>query len=53
MTEALKLTSTTGIFAFTGIESVGHLLYGSVPSAGEEALKQILIDVKQQVSKLF
>ncbi|MGZ7442336.1 NAD(P)H-dependent oxidoreductase [Paenibacillus sp. TH7-28] len=53
MSEALKLTSTTGIFAFTGIESVGHLLFGNVPSVGEEALKGHLKEVEETINSLF
>ncbi|MBW5448875.1 flavodoxin family protein [Cohnella sp. CFH 77786] len=53
MTEGLKLTSDTGIFEFTGIEPVAHLLFGSVPSAGEAALKEILKQVEDTVNTVF
>jgi NAD(P)H dehydrogenase (quinone) len=53
MTAGLKITSTTGIFDFTGIESVGHLLFGSVPHAGEAALKDILKQVEETVTSVF
>lgn len=53
MSEALKLTATTGIFDFTGIESVGHLLFGNVPSVGEEALKGYLKEVEETINSLL
>lgn len=53
MTAGLKITSDTGIFDFTGIEPVEHLLFGSVPSAGEAALKDILKQVEDSVASLF
>lgn len=53
MTNALKLTSTTGIYDFTGIESVGHLVFGGVPHVGEEALKDMLKQVGETVNSVF
>lgn len=53
MTAGLKITSDTGIFEFTGIEPVDHLLFGSVPSAGEAALKDILKQVEETVASKF
>jgi NAD(P)H dehydrogenase (quinone) len=53
MTAGLKITSDTGIFEFTGIEPVAHLLFGSVPSAGEAALKDILKQVEDTVTSVF
>lgn len=53
MTAGLKITSDTGIFDFTGIQPVAHLLFGSVPSAGEAALKDILKQVEDKVDSLF
>ncbi|WP_248925328.1 NAD(P)H-dependent oxidoreductase [Paenibacillus hamazuiensis] len=53
MTAGLKVTSDTGILEFTGIEPVDHLLFGSVPSAGEAALKDMLKQVEDKVSSLF
>ncbi|KRE53581.1 NAD(P)H-dependent oxidoreductase [Paenibacillus sp. Soil522] len=53
MTAGLKITSDTGIFEFTGIEPVAHLLFGSVPSAGEAALKDILKQVEDTVASVF
>lgn len=51
MTEALKKTSDTGIFEFCGIESVGHLFFGSVPQAEDEELRQMLAQVKDAAGK--
>ncbi|NRG35040.1 NAD(P)H-dependent oxidoreductase, partial [Niallia circulans] len=48
MTEALKKTSTTGVFEFCGIESVGHLTFGSVPSVDDETRKGMLEEIKKQ-----
>lgn len=53
MTAGLKVTSDTGIFEFTGIEPVEHLLFGSVPSVGESGLKDILKQVEQTVALVF
>lgn len=52
VTVGLKITSDTGIFDFTGIDLVEHLLFGSVPSAGESALKEILKKVEETVAKM-
>ncbi|MGG4470583.1 NAD(P)H-dependent oxidoreductase [Paenibacillus alvei] len=53
MTEALKKTSTTGIFEFCGIESVGHLTFGSVPSVDDSTRKGMLEEIKNEVNSLF
>ncbi|MEO3944708.1 NAD(P)H-dependent oxidoreductase [Gorillibacterium sp. CAU 1737] len=53
MTDALKKTSDKGIFEFVGIEPVDHLLFGGVPSVGEDGLKEVLTKVDETVSKLF
>lgn len=53
MTAALKITSDVGIFDFTGIEPVEHLLFGNVPRAGEAALKDILKQVEETVHSVF
>lgn len=42
MTEEIKMTSDIGIFDFTGIETVEHLLFGSGPDMGEASLKALL-----------
>lgn len=53
MTDGLKITSTTGIFDFVGIESVDHLLFGGIGSLSEEAYADILSQIKNRVSTLF
>ncbi|OKP94283.1 NAD(P)H-dependent oxidoreductase [Paenibacillus sp. P46E] len=53
MTAGLKITSDTGIFDFTGIEMVEHLLFGSIPSVGQAALDEILVQVEETVTALF
>lgn len=53
MTAGLKITSDTGVFDFTGIEPVEHLLFGNVPHAGEAALKEMLKQVEQTVASVF
>lgn len=53
MTAGLKITSDTGIFDFTGIEPVEHLLFGNIPSAGQAALDEILVQIEQKVTSLF
>ncbi|QYR23597.1 NAD(P)H-dependent oxidoreductase [Paenibacillus sp. sptzw28] len=53
MTAGLKITSDIGIFDFTGIETVEHLLFGNVPGAGEAALKDILRQVEDTVTSVF
>ncbi|WP_019911744.1 NAD(P)H-dependent oxidoreductase [Paenibacillus sp. HW567] len=53
MTAGLKITSDTGIFDFTGIEAVDHLLFGGISAADPEALKEILVQVEEKVTSLF
>ncbi|MCP3740723.1 NAD(P)H-dependent oxidoreductase [Rossellomorea sp. BNER] len=53
MTAGIKITSDMGIFDFTGIEPVEHLLFGSVPDIGEEALKDMLKQVEETVNTIF
>jgi NAD(P)H dehydrogenase (quinone) len=53
MTAGLKVTSDTGIFDFTGIEPVEHLLFGGVPHVGDAALKDILEQIEESVNSLF
>ncbi|MHA6529950.1 NAD(P)H-dependent oxidoreductase [Paenibacillus sp. BAC0078] len=53
MSAALKMTSDTGIFDFTGIEPVDHLLFGNIPSVGQAALDEILVQVEEKVTALF
>jgi NAD(P)H dehydrogenase (quinone) len=53
MTAGLRVTSDTGIFDFTGIEPVEHLLFGGVPHVGDAALKDILKQIEESVNSLF
>lgn len=53
MTDGLKITSTTGIFGFVGIESVGHLLFGNAPYADEAQLEEVLRQVEATVTTAF
>ncbi|WP_028778836.1 NAD(P)H-dependent oxidoreductase [Shimazuella kribbensis] len=52
MTEALKLTSSTGIFEFTGIEPMEHLLFGSIPDE-ELEMKKNLHTVENSLHRIF
>ncbi|MEI7025016.1 NAD(P)H-dependent oxidoreductase [Paenibacillus sp. y28] len=53
MTAGLKITTDTGIFEFTGIEPVEHLLFGSVPYVDDAARKEMLKQVEQTVQAKF
>ncbi|MGG4220733.1 NAD(P)H-dependent oxidoreductase [Paenibacillus jamilae] len=53
MTAGLKLTSDTGIFDFVGIESVGHLLLGSIGYLDEEGYKGLLKQVQDTVKAVL
>ncbi|MGF9965321.1 NAD(P)H-dependent oxidoreductase [Bacillus rhizoplanae] len=53
MFEAMKKTTDAGIFDFTGIETVEHAFYTSVPSVDNETRKQYLEEVKELVNRLF
>ncbi|KAA8787127.1 NAD(P)H-dependent oxidoreductase [Paenibacillus amylolyticus] len=53
MTDALKLTSDTGIFDFVGIEPVGHLLFGGIGYLDGAAYQAMLDEVKQAVTTRF
>jgi NAD(P)H dehydrogenase (quinone) len=53
MTAGLKVTSDIGIFDFTGIEPVDHLLLGSIGSLDEEAYKGMLKKVEETVHSHF
>lgn len=52
MTEALRLTSDIGIFEFTGIEPIEHLLFGGI-SNDETAMKERLYQVEETINHLF
>jgi len=53
MTEGLKVTSDIGIFDFTGIEPVEHLLFGSIGYLNEEEYKSILKKVESSLNRHF
>ncbi|ALC83477.1 NAD(P)H-dependent oxidoreductase [Bacillus gobiensis] len=54
MTASLTITSDVGIFDFTGIEPLDHLLFGNVSEYLEEAaLKDILKQVEEKINSLF
>lgn len=53
MTDGLKITSDAGIFGFVGIESVGHLLFGSIGYLDEAGYQGILNEVDSTVKRLF
>ncbi len=49
----LKVTSDIGIFDFTGIETVEHLLFGSIGYVHEEEYKEILNKVEDTINFHF
>lgn len=53
MTAGLKVTSDIGIFDFTGIEPVEHLLFGSIGNIDEEAYKGMLKKVEDTINTHF
>lgn len=53
MTAGLKITSDTGIFDFVGIESVGHLLLGSIGYLDEDGYKGLLKQVQDTVKTVL
>ncbi|MFJ8245933.1 NAD(P)H-dependent oxidoreductase [Peribacillus asahii] len=53
MTAGLKVTSDIGIFDFTGIEPVDHLLFGSIGYLDEEAYKGMLKQVEDTINSHF
>ena len=53
MTAGLKVTSDIGIFNFTGIEAVEHLLFGSIGYLGEEDYKAMLKKVEDTINSHF
>ena len=46
MFDAMKKTADVGIFEFTGIETLEHTFYTSVPSVDDNVRKQYLEEVK-------
>jgi len=54
MTAGLKVTSDVGIFEFTGIEPIDHLLFGNVSEHLEESvLKEILKQIEEKINSIF
>ncbi|MDF1997211.1 flavodoxin family protein, partial [Peribacillus frigoritolerans] len=53
MTAGLKVTSDIGIWDFTGIEPVDHLLFGSIGYLDEEAYKGMLKKVEDTINSHF
>jgi NAD(P)H dehydrogenase (quinone) len=52
MTEAMKKTSDTGILGFCGIESIGHIFFGAVPSVDDTTRKGMLEKLKTQLNEI-
>ncbi|WP_026673567.1 NAD(P)H-dependent oxidoreductase [Alkalihalobacterium bogoriense] len=53
MTAGLKMTSDIGIFEFSGIEPIEHLLFGSIGIVNEEAYKEMLNKVEETINSHF
>lgn len=53
MTAGLKVTSDIGIWDFTGIEPVNHLLFGSIGYLDDEAYKGMLKQVEDTINSHF
>ncbi|PFW89867.1 NAD(P)H dehydrogenase [Bacillus pseudomycoides] len=53
MFDAMKKTTDAGIFKFTGIETLEHTFYTSVPSVDDGARKQYLEEVEEVVNRLL
>lgn len=53
MTASLKMTSDIGIWDFTGIEPVEHLLFGSIGYLDEKAYKDMLKQVEDTINTHF
>ncbi|WP_411739944.1 NAD(P)H-dependent oxidoreductase [Peribacillus sp. S4] len=53
MTAGLKVTSDIGIWDFTGIEPMSHLLFGSIGYLDEEAYKGMLKKVEDTINSDF
>ncbi|MGG0414338.1 NAD(P)H-dependent oxidoreductase [Peribacillus simplex] len=53
MTAGLKVTSDIGIWGFTGIEPVDHLLFGSIGYLDEEAYKGMVKKVEDTINSHF
>ncbi|AFQ44816.1 NAD(P)H-dependent oxidoreductase [Desulfosporosinus meridiei] len=53
MNRAFKTTMDVGVFGFTGIEPVDHLLFGSVTTVDDLARKEMLGKVRETLNKHF
>jgi NAD(P)H dehydrogenase (quinone) len=53
MTDAMKKTSDTGIWGFCGVESVGHIFFGSIPAVDDTTRKGMLETLKNKLESLF
>ncbi len=53
MTDGLRVTSDVGIYAFCGIEAVGHLWFGNVVDVDDAARKEMLKQVVDTLHDLF
>jgi NAD(P)H dehydrogenase (quinone) len=54
MTDGLKITSDVGIFEFTGIEPLDHLLFGNISEHLEDSvLKDILKQIEEKINSIF
>lgn len=53
MLDAFRKTMDVGIFEYTGIEVVDHLMYGFAKSGNDQNGKKIILDVKDKVIKYF
>lgn len=49
MTAGLKITSDVGVFDFTRIEPVDHLLFGSIGYLDKEGYKKILLKLMRRL----
>ncbi|MHB8074120.1 NAD(P)H-dependent oxidoreductase [Desulfosporosinus fructosivorans] len=53
MNAAFKTTMDVGVFGFTGIEPVDHLLFGSVTAVDDLSRERMLGKIKETVNKHF
>lgn len=53
MNAAFKTTMDVGVFGFTGIEPVEHLLFGEVTAVDDPTRKKMLGTIKETVKKHF
>ncbi|WP_407311120.1 NAD(P)H-dependent oxidoreductase [Desulfosporosinus sp. SB140] len=53
MNAAFKTTMDVGVFGFTGIEPVEHLLFGAVTEVDDSTRKKMLAKIKETVNQCF